>query len=320
MTEAERRDFYAYCLVLTTVLGGIFVAPVFGVLFVPVPVAIYCVRGRLRAAMGILGAAAFGAFLAFRSFEGIGMALMTGALGLPIGIAMARRMHYGRIVALTTAIVFSANCLIVWAMRGEISRVAKETYEEKAAVLERADDEELQREGGEAWIKFTQWIFGNWANVNLGLTFTGLLVNACILVSLTGWWMRKRLIPPKPVGAFTTLRPPDWLVWVIIVTALLWFVDSRWPSPMLRMISWNAAFGLVGIYWLNGLAIFIYGMTAWRPAAIVVAGILLVMIFANLISMLSIVGLFDTWGHFRRKIDAAIAARNMRENSPDDRA
>ncbi len=119
-------------------------------------------------------------------------------------------------------------------------------------------------------------------------------------------------------GSFRAMRPPEWLVWCVIATALLWFADWRWPSEALRLVSWNAALGLVGIYWLNGLSVLVYGLWAWKPHPLTAAAIVLALLLLRLIYLLSIAGLFDTWGDFRKKVDEMMAVRNLRDHPHDE--
>ena len=116
------------------------------------------------------------------------------------------------------------------------------------------------------------------------------------------------------------MRPPDGLAWAVIATALLWFADQQWPTDSLRIISWNAAFALAGLYWVNGLSIAGYAIAAFRPNPFMIALLAVAAVLMNFISLLAIVGLFDTWGDFRRKIDEVLAARELREHSGDDSA
>jgi hypothetical protein len=116
------------------------------------------------------------------------------------------------------------------------------------------------------------------------------------------------------------MRPPEWLVWVVIATAALWFADRQWPSEALRIVSWNVAIGLLAVYALNGLGIIVYGIAAWKPHPLLFFALLMVFIWAGMAMLLPILGLFDTWSNFRAHIDRLAAGRDGPQHRPDDTA
>lgn len=151
------------------------------------------------------------------------------------------------------------------------------------------------------------WLLEHWQDVFVGFTFGGVLAGLCISISwifrilrkTTGW---------IPKGVFTDLRPHDAVVWLSIVVALLWFWNSQDPQPWLQVISYNGAIGLIALYGLNGLGILMYGLDVLKPNPILSLAFLLLLFILGGYIMLGILGLFDTWGEFRKRIDTRAQA------------
>ena len=110
------------------------------------------------------------------------------------------------------------------------------------------------------------------------------------------------------------MRPPDWMVWLVILAAAAWFADRRWPGGPLRPVGWNAAIGLASVYSLNGLAILAYGMTVLGIKPFI-AGMIGLALVAFGPQPLMAIGLFDTWVDFRRRLKALEIARRMQMKS-----
>lgn len=320
MISVPGRERLEYGLAVSGVFGSLALMPPIGAFVAPMALAVYLARGRFRAGMGLLATAACAGFLAYGgAFAGAGSAVIACGLGIPIGIGIALWQSYGRVVALATLVFFAVDCAVLAGRWQEMDQFFKDENEKATAILEGPDPEEITLSGGEVWLGALQWLFGHWTHIFLGLAFTGQLIMACLLVSLTRWWIGRRDSDrPEMPGSFGTMRPPEWLVWFVIATAFLWFADWRWPSEALRVVSWNVALGLTGIYWLNGLSVLVYGLRAWKPHPLVVVAIVLALLLLNLVYLLSIAGLFDTWGNFRKKFDKMVAARNMHDHPHDE--
>lgn len=146
-----------------------------------------------------------------------------------------------------------------------------------------------------------QWLRDHLAYVGFGLMFGAVLLAATIGCVL----LYRRLAETEAFDGlnwrFSRMRMPEHLVWIAILLALLWFVDSRWPNPVVRFLSWNGAIGLTVIYWMNGLSLSLFawtvlGLPAWLGSLLLV-GIFL----SNMHQAFAIVGLFDTWWDIRLK-------------------
>jgi len=115
-------------------------------------------------------------------------------------------------------------------------------------------------------------------------------------------------------GGFRNFRPPDWLVWAAILSALGFFAYGRWPVALVRNVSWNAAIALAAVYWLNGLAVLVFALSALRLRPFLAAAIFLGMVvYPGTHAVFCGVGFFDTWAEFRPRLRRAIAARRARE-------
>ena len=77
-------------------------------------------------------------------------------------------------------------------------------------------------------------------------------------------------------------------------------------------------FALIGGWFL--IQRFVYGLGAVRMHPLLAVGVvvaLMTLLYCDPVVMVSLVGLFDTWGDFRRKIDAVVTAHRLREDSDD---
>jgi uncharacterized protein YybS (DUF2232 family) len=324
---------------VTTLAAG---ANLVGIALFPIPVGVYIARRKNGLAAGLIAAAVLSAFLAIVARAGL-VAMFAGnasgrlygreigafallvsvyyglnaAAGLPLGIGVVRGWSYGRVVAAVSAVVFLvalANHLATWDTWLTQTRAL---FDDFAATLRT----QLEETGGERQLQQLEllaWFKGELPAFALGTTFGGSLVAACLAVTITASGMRRFFGEPGPVGSFKDMRPSEWLVWGAIVVALACFVDYRWPEFGIRLVAWNVAVGLGVVYWLNGLAILMYGMHALQPGVLATFIVALLVYTTGVIPMLWFFGLFDTWGDFRRKLDTIAAARAARSGSGDD--
>jgi hypothetical protein len=163
------------------------------------------------------------------------------------------------------------------------------------------------------------WWFDHWAETAVGVAFVNALYASVIIASLTAWWLRRTGGVFQLSGSFKDMRVPDWAAWVLIAAALLWYADQRNPTEWMRIASWNTGLALFGLYWLNGLSIAAYAVAAFKPNPFMLAALTLAAFFLSVLPLLIVPGLFDTWADFRRKMDELLAARQLREESGDDR-
>jgi hypothetical protein len=237
--------------------------------------------------------------------------------GIPLGAGMRRAWPFGRIVAVVTAWTFGAFALFLalhmtWA--GWV-RQAAASYDAFRAEIQSGTQEAADQE---ALTDFFEWVLvDHWADVSIGMVFASLLLCTALATAVVAWWARKRHGVPGPGTTFAAMRPPEWLVWAVILCAVLWFVDRRVDAPALKAAVWNGAIGLAAVYWLNGLGIVVYGFRALQPHVFVAMALVLFLAYAGG-WMLSFIGLFDTWWAFRAKIDRLVEARDKLKEGPKD--
>ena len=292
-----------------------------------VPVAIYTHFGRWRQSVGLVVGAPLAALagcailLVVISFAGLtpkmqltsaqfgglvamsaANAVLVAAMGIPIGIGTARGWTYSRVVVATAVAVCAVvgpYLALCWDAYNRIidSMIVWFTEQLNLQVAARGqsvvDDE----------IAGLQWFGENKFAVAVGIEFAVFLVLICLFVSITTTALRRRFGDPGPIGSFRDMRPPDWLVWGGIVTALMWFAERQYGGNELRFVTWNVAVGLSSIYFLNGCAIFLYGVQVLVPGLLLVAMLVFMMLMSGPYPALSLIGLFDTWADFRKRVD-----------------
>lgn len=318
MPGAGDRERLKYGLALGVLFAFLQWAPLFGFLASAVLVAVCATRGQTRRTAGVFGVAIIAGWISLRAPEGALVGLVAGAPGLPIAFGLRRRWSYGKIVGVVTALSCAAGMGIMAGQWEETAEWARKSHDELTVLLEGPDAGEFEEKGLLPVLEMQRWIFAHWAEVLPGFSFALILMGACVVMALTARWLRPAGDIPALKGSFRAMRPPEWLVWAVIVAALLWFADQQWPSDAMRIASWNGIAALATVYWLNGLAVVMYGLVLFRPHPMMMVAIVFAMVFLNVQSLLPMVGLFDTWGEFRRKMDALLAARKTRENSHDD--
>ncbi|NUM55192.1 MAG: DUF2232 domain-containing protein [Candidatus Hydrogenedentes bacterium] len=237
-------------------------------------------------------------------------AVVVAALGLPIGVGTGRGWSYGRVVAAAAAAVTAVVGTYLALCWDAFNRIIDSMI---ALFVEQLNTNaaNLDREIVDRQLESIRWFGQNKFAFVVGVEFAVYLALTCAFVSITAIVLRRRFADPGPVGAFRDMHPPDWLVWVGIVTALAWFVDREYGGFELRFVTWNVAVGLSSIYFLNGCAIFLYGLQVLAPSLFLIAMLVVVFLMSGLYPALSFIGLFDTWANFRMRMDRlAEAIRN----------
>ncbi|HRK35084.1 MAG TPA: DUF2232 domain-containing protein, partial [Candidatus Hydrogenedentes bacterium] len=299
---------------------------VLSVLVFPVPLAVYAARGEWPKAFGLLGCAVvaaglgisgFGALtyaagvlakelVTFSQMAGIALrtiliyALLAGS-GLLIGFGIGRGWTYGKVVSLTSGAVFGVVGVYMVLNWQELNTQLDALFDyfvqsiQTTAPAEQADTVEEQ-------VEAMTYLKAQKSGLIVGFQFAAILLTTCIFVSLTSGALRRWFGEPGPIGSFKDMRPPDWMVWFVIATAVLWLIDYQYGAEQFRFVSWNMATALFAVYMLNGFAIFLYGVNALSPGFLLMA--LIVFIFINFgLPVLGAIGLFDTWAAFRQRID-----------------
>ncbi len=240
--------------------------------------------------------------------------LFAGAIA---GLGIARLWSYGRLVHVLTGYVFVlmtvSMLMSLGAWESEVSAIAEYFRTAFHQQAERTGTESLQTQ-----LDLISWAEEHAASLVLGVNYATIFVASCVFVSLTRYILRRWYGEGGPVGSFVQMRPSEWLVWLAILVALLCLAYQRWPKPELSFVAWNGALGLSAVYCVNGLSILLYGVYAFRPNLLIFALIVFILINVGAVPMLMLLGLFDTWGDYRRRIDKLVAARQARDRSGDD--
>ena len=228
--------------------------------------------------------------------------ILYSMMGWPIAWAILNRMAYKPLLMSLVAFVFMTQMVLINLQWEKVMLEIEPTLEFF----------QKQRHGSEAGTLTDQqvvnlntiiWTLESWRDVYLGFSFAGTLMGVCLLL---GWTYRRvrRDTELEPLGSFTDFRPHDAVIWMVIGTALLAFANSYWPAWWLQATVLNAAIGLFALYLLNGLSILLYGFHVLKPNPLLALAFLLVMFLFGGIVILGVAGLFDTWGEFRKRIDA----------------
>jgi len=278
----------------------------YSVFLLPVPVAVYAARRRMNSALGLVAFCGFGAMASDRGMQATLLYALVATAGLPIGIGVVRRWTYGwtlAAVAGTAAVAVVGGILENW--EGWLAW-SQSGYEAFAARYEKGLPPQL--------IEGMQWGRTHWGEVGVGLQFVLVLMG-----SLAALWaalaiLRRRYEVEGIRGSFRVARVSEWLVWVAIAVAGLWFADRQWPDLGLRVFTWNTAIGLVAIYWLNGLSVLWYGLDVLRPGLLGYLGVVLLVVSFSF-HPVCLIGLFDTWVNFRRLFDRIVTEKKRREQA-----
>lgn len=277
-----------------------------GIALFPIPVAVYLARKRVHFALGLVACAMLSAALSGGTVSGWLFYGLVAAVGIPLGLGIARHWTYGWTVTAAAAIACLATIGHIVVNWEEWKAGSRAVYD--AFITQQLTSQSAGSATAESMVQFLKAAQAHWPEVGLGVLAWFVLLEVCVALSVTSAWMRRQFGPNGLRGSFREMRPSEWLVWGAIATAVLWYIDSRWSLPALRVISWNTAIGLAAIYWLNGLSILAYAIGALRPhAAAYIALMLLLVPFW--FYMLCFVGLFDTWANFRRVLDGVVETR-----------
>jgi hypothetical protein len=280
----------------------------FSFILAPLPIVTYGLRGqRTEARIFIVVAVLAGIMSAVIGIQNLILPnLIYANLGWLIAWSIQQQVPYTVLVKRLFAIVIAIQLAITaldWNEGVQSRQYLLETFR---AELESPESKEFS-EQQEQQLNIQIWLLENWTQVTLGFSAGGVLVGLCISLS----WMFRilRRTTSIPIhGSFTDLRPYDWVVWFVILLAAMWFIDSRNPQPMLQFVGYNLAIGLFVLYGLNGLGVLMYGLDVLKPNPLMALAFIMLLFMFGGAAMLSFLGLFDTWGEFRKRIDARAAA------------
>ncbi|MBX7257272.1 MAG: YybS family protein [Candidatus Hydrogenedentes bacterium] len=241
---------------------------------------------------------------------------LLSAPGLAAATAHARKWSYSKTAYAVAGLLFVILTLSV-VLEWELWKTQVDGTIEEFRLMIHARSAEGDESVANQQLEGLAWLSQNKAAFGLGLNSLFALAVSCIYITITNYVLRLWRGEAGFAGSFKDMRPTEWLVWGAIVTALLCFADHRWPELGIRFVAWNAAVVLTAVYWFNGLSIAMYGIRTLQPT---VTTLLLVFVFVvvlvnmGVLPVLALAGLFDTWGDYRGKFDAMLAARNARED------
>ncbi len=271
------------------------------------PVAYEWTLGRFRRSAGLGGLAAGCGWMSGAGLAGLAVYAAVSQLGLAIGHAFRRRWPFGRMLAALTALVAGLAVLSMAVQWEETRHQLSIAVSQFAAQMEQTDGETAGM--NPAAVEQLKWMDLNWAYVGPGLIFASVLWGAAAALGFLAGLVRKRAPEAGPGTRFGEMRLPDWVVWLAIAAALLWFADRRWPNEVMRVVAWNSAMGLLSLYALNGLAIVVCVFHALGLSPVKTGAVSAAILLAGGMPLLGWLGLFDTWWDFRVKAGRWIAAR-----------
>lgn len=282
----------------------------------PVPIATHALRGEgFQAKVFMVVAVVAGTVPSIFGFPNLSIPyVLFASSGWLIAWAIQQQVPYVTMVTrllVVVLIVQLASSAIHWENGAEL-RQEKRTQDQ--AYLDGPEGRKLSDQRTNQ-LNMQIWLLDHWRDVFVGFTFGGVLAGLCVSMS---WIQRivRRTTDWVPKGTFTDLRPHDALVWLAIATAGVWFWNHQEPQPWLQTISYNAAIGLIVLYGLNGLGILMYGLDVLKPNPIVALLMLVMLFLLGGYVMLGFLGLFDTWGDFRKRID--VRAQLLRDQRDHD--
>jgi hypothetical protein len=296
-------------ILLGLTLGGYFLGLVLldtlGFILAPIPIAMCVLRGQMqRIPLYIMVAGLAGVMsLALGRVTLVIPMMLFAALGIPIARALIRQTPYMPLVMAITAsmlVIQFADMSLQWTALGE-------QRERLLGMLNARLTGDIS-EALEVQLNTQVWVLEHWNEVFIGLTISAALLGACIIL---GWMYRAmQRNGTEPNGSFAQFRPNENVVWVAIVAAGIGYYNYLEPNALLQSISYNAAPGLIILYSLSGLAIVLHAMRLWRPHPILMFVVLLTLFWTGGMVTLTFLGLFDTWGDFRKRMNERVQMAN----------
>lgn len=285
----------------------------------PIPVAVELARLRAGRALGLVFCAVLAGWIGLHSALAAVCQGLIAAVGLVLGLGVVRGWTYSRTASLA-ALLMAASVLSgivpVWTHWKAATDAAWDSW--IVVQLEAQEQAGAASEVAARQLDVLKWLKAHWAEMGLGVMMGFGAISACLGLSVTAGILRRRYGIRGLRGSFATARVSEWLVWAVIALAAVWFADERWFGASLRVLTWNTAAALAAVYWLNGLSALSYALSVLRPNVFVYVALVFLLVAANMHPMLAMVGLFDTWGDFRRTADTlAEKKRRMMEGTDD---
>lgn len=285
--------------------------PVAAALF-PVPVAWCWAQNNPIRALALVGAAAGAALVGAGTWQWVGVYTLAAIIGILLGVAIQRDRSFGQCVALVTATGFLLTGGLVFKHGPEVRLSVQTALDYQATQLEEkaeeTDDDMVENQAA-VW----RWVYKNLDDIGFGVIFGIILMGSTAGMAL----LKKRLVT-RPKGTFREMRPSEWLVWLAIVVAGLWYIDYRWPMDALHLWTRNGAVGLAFIYGVNGLSILVYAIYALKVTTLTALLLLFTVMMLGTGPVLVSLGFFDTWWNFRMKFDRLAKIRQELEKTDSD--
>ena len=244
--------------------------------------------------------------------------LYPAALGLGwlAGLGISERWTFGRIYGIVTVPaggLLLAAVLLRWERWNMLAEAA---FQGVTQAVERSA-EGGNPEQAAVTLRALEWQLENWANISLGLAFVMMGLAVAVVFGVTGQVMRMLYGMPGPSLGFRHMRPPDWLVWPVILLALAALADWHRPELHLRPVAWNGLIALGAVYWLNGVSLTWHALMTLKAHPFVIVAAVVVLAIPQTRLAIVMVGLFDTWYEFRRRFELLARLRQARREAND---
>lgn len=288
-----------------------------GMVVFPFPVAACFLRRRPGLGLGVILCAALAAWVGLQSGDAVIRYAIVSGLGIPLGLGVARNHGYGRTVALVAVCAYALIVGDIMSSWDSWRRDMADSYIAVSAGLT-AQFEEARPEMVDAVRQTMVWLQKNGPDLALGMMLWPVLAGVCGAVSLMSRLARRAFGLPGTRGGFSSLKPPDWFVWIAIALFVAWYAEQRWPNPALRTFTWNAALAVAGVYWINGLSILAFAIRMLRPGLLILFLIAFLLINSQIHPLVVLAGLFDTWADFRDQVRKLVLRKMRLERARDD--
>jgi hypothetical protein len=235
-------------------------------------------------------------------------------LGWVAGVGISERWTFGRVFGIVTVPaggLVLAGALVRWeqwhAVAADSFQMLRQVYEQPATGV--------NPEQATAALRALEWQLENWAYISLGMAFAvlALMVAATLGVVSRVLWTLYRM--PGPSLGFREMRPPDWLVWPVILLAVAALADWHRPELHLRPVAWNGLIALGAVYWLNGVSLVWHALVTFKAHPFVFVAAVVMLAIPQLRLAVVMMGLFDTWYEFRRRFELLARLRQARRES-----
>ncbi|HOQ32824.1 MAG TPA: DUF2232 domain-containing protein [Candidatus Hydrogenedens sp.] len=230
---------------------------------------------------------------------------------LPVSVGSAlRKYSWSRCLLLVTAFLFISGTALTMYFWNDLRKDITISINARIAEINNLSKEQEisnSEEINKNFIEGLKYLDYHWEDFHIGLLFGQSLITALIIM---GWMIARLKIMPTEdgihywenpqLGSFSHVRPPDYLVWLAILTAIILIYDQHYNvGEWLRIVSRNTAVILSFIYWLNGLSILTFCAILFHWNIILTLVIVLFVFGVWTFPILALFGFFDTWWEFR---------------------